>query len=551
MVCLMRVSPRLLPRLGAILAAVSLASPLVAQQPPRRSPDPAKRPAPAPQAKGDSAAKGAGATAAASDTIKKTTSDSANAAAKAPAAAAVATITGTVFDSVHVQPLGDATVLIEGTDRGALTNRLGLFLVDSIPPGSGYRVHVQHPFLDSIGIAMRTDTFALAAGDQQTVKLGIPSSATLVELSCPAARRALGPAAVIGKLLDADTDAPVEGGRVSVAWLEMSLNAGLRKVPRVREALSGADGVYRICGLPASFEGTLQALHKGVTTAEVRVRFEGEPLVVQGLKIGNANSVVAATADSAMLRRQKEAAAGPQFSAVTLQRGNATLTGRVVNANGQPVVGARVDVIGTPGATLTKEGGEFAIAGLPSGTQSVVVRQIGYAPEERAVELSTRAPARVEVKMERPATVLNTVVVKADREVGLERVGFAMRKKSGGGYYMTGEDVLKRAPNQLTDVFRSVPGLRVSPAGNGMDYVIESSRNVTGGCVRYWVDGAVFEAMFPGDVDRLVPPNEIAAIEVYNGISVPAQFQQAGNSSCAAIVIWTKTRVDAPPGRRR
>ena len=239
------------------------------------------------------------------------------------------------------------------------------------------------------------------------------------------------------------------------------------------------------------------------------------------------------------------------FSAVTLQRGNATLTGKVVNAAGQPVVGARVDVIGTPGATLTKEGGEFSIAGLPSGTQSVVVRQIGYAPEERAVELSTRAPARLEVKMERPATVLNTVVVKADRDIGLERVGYTMRKKSGGGYYMTGEDVMKRAPNQLTDVFRSVPGLRVSPAGNGMDYVIESSRNVTGGCVRYWVDGAVFEAVFPGDVDRLVPPNEIAAIEVYNGISVPAQFQQAGNSSCTAIVIWTKTRVDTPAGRRR
>ena len=532
----MRVFPYLLPRLGALLAAASLASPLVAQQPPRRRPPP-------PVAKGDSAA-AKGDSAAAKKGAAAATPDSA-------ATKAAASITGTVFDSVHVQPLGDATVVIEGTERGGMTNRLGLFMVDSIPPGSGYRVHVQHVFLDSIGMAMRTDTFSLADGDQQTVKLGIPSPATLVELSCPAARRALGPSAVVGRLLDADTDAPVEGARVSVAWLEMSLNAGLRKVPRVREALSGADGVYRICGLPASFEGTLQALHKGVTTAEVRVKFEGEPLVVQGLKIGNANTVVAATADSAMLRRQKEAAAGPQFSAVTLQRGNATLTGKVVNAAGQPVVGARVDVIGTPGATLTKDGGEFSIAGLPSGTQSVVVRQIGYAPEERAVELSTRAPARLEVKMERPATVLNTVVVKADRDIGLERVGYTMRKKSGGGYYMTGEDVMKRAPNQLTDVFRSVPGLRVSPAGNGMDYVIESSRNVTGGCVRYWVDGAVFEAVFPGDVDRLVPPNEIAAIEVYNGISVPAQFQQAGNSSCTAIVIWTKTRVDTPAGRRR
>lgn len=455
-------------------------------------------------------------------------------------------LTGVVFDSLHAQPLGEAIVSIEGAGRMAVTSRLGLFQIDSIPPGEGYRARVQHPLLDSIGIQMVTQPFALGGDESQTLQLAIPSPATLVQLSCPAARRNLGPSAVIGRLLDADSDAPVEGARVSVAWLEMSINAGLRKIPRVREALSGADGVYRICGLPASLEGTLQAQHKGVQTSEVRVKFEGEPLMVQGLKIGNANTVASAATDSAALRRQKEAATGPQFSAVKLQTGNAVLNGRVINAAGHPVVGARVDVLGTPGATLTKENGEFSLANLPSGTQSVVVRQIGFAPEERAVDLSTRGPARIEVKMERPATMLSTVVVKADIDIGLERVGFSMRKKSGGGHYLTSDQIMQRAPNYLSDVFRSVPGIRVVPSGNGTDYVIESARNVTGGCVRYWVDGAVFEAVFPGDVDRLVPPWEIAAMEVYNGISVPAQFQAPGNSSCAAIVIWTKTRTDRP-----
>lgn len=514
--------------LGACIAIV--ASSVEAQQPPPKRPPPAPAPvkrAATPQKK-DSAAT--------NDTTKK-------AAASTPKP--MGSITGTVFDSVHSTPLSGATVLVEGANRAALTNRLGIFLIDSIPPGSGYRVHVQHAFLDSIGVLMRTDTFTLAENDGNALKLGIPSSATLVGISCPPARRALGPSALIGKLLDADSDAPVEGARVSVAWLEMSLNAQLRKVPRLREALSGADGIFRICGLPAEFEGTLQAQLKGISTSEVRVKFEGQGLVVQGLRIGNAQSVVASN-DTAALRRQKEAAAGPQFSAATLNRGNASLTGRVVNANGQPIVGARVDVLGTPGATLTREGGEFSLSGLPSGTQSVVVRQIGYAPEERAIDLSTRAAARLEVKMERPATVLSTVVVKADRDVGLEKVGFAQRKKSGGGYYMTSDDIEKRAPNLLTDVFRSVPGLRVVPSGNGTDYTVESSRNVTGGCIRYWVDGAMFEAVFPGDVDRIMPINEISAIEVYNGISVPAQFQAAGNSSCASVVIWTKTRTDRP-----
>ena len=516
-----------------VAAALTL-EPLQAQKTPpvRRPPIPAKSPVPAAvgQKKGDSTV-----------TAKPVV----------PAAPPIplASLSGTVYDSLHVAPLAGATVSVEGTDRVTVTSRLGIFMLDSVVPGAGLRVRVDHVLLDSIGIVMVTQPFELKDGDSPTIKLAIPSSASLVEVSCSAARRALGPSAVIGRLLDADTDDPVAGARVSVAWLEMSINAGLRKVPRVREALSGADGVYRICGLPSQIEGTLQASLKGVSTSEVRVKFEGQPLVVQGLKIGNANTVIASATDTAAVRRQKEATAGPSFSAARLQSGNASLTGRVVNANGQPVAGARVDVIGTAGATLTKDNGEFILAGLPSGTQSVVVRQIGYAPEERAVELSTRAVARVEVKMERPATVLSAVVVKADRDIGLDRIGFSQRKRVGGGYYITADDIQKRAPNLLTDLFRTVPGLRVSPGGNGTDYVIESSRSATGGCVRYYVDGAVFEAVFPGDVDRLVPPWEIAAIEVYNGISVPAQFQAAGSSSCAAIVIWSKTRVDKP-GKR-
>jgi len=508
----------------AILALASASSALAAQQ--RKPP-----------VKADSAK---------SDTTKKAAAAPAD---SAPAAArpAMSAINGVVFDSLHRMPLGRATVSVEGTNRGTATTTLGIFAIDSVPPGE-HRLRVDHPVLDSLGITMVTAPFQLNEGATGTVQLSIPSAASLIEISCPAARRNLGPAAVIGRLLDADTDAPVKGARVSVAWLEISINAGLRKVPRLREALSTEDGMFRICGLPAGFEGTLQAQLKSVTTSEVRVKDEGDLLVVQGLKIGNANTVIAAETDSAALARQKAITTGPSFSAARLQTGNAVLTGRVINAAGQPVVGARVDVIGTPGATLTKENGQFTINSLPSGTQSVVVRQIGFAPEEKAVELSTRGPAEVSITMARPATMLNTVVVKADRDVGLEKVGFTQRKKMGGGYYMDGDQITQRAPNQLTDLFRTIPGLRVVPAGNGIDYTVESARNVTGSCVKYYVDGAPFEAVFPGDVDRILPPNEIAAIEVYNGISVPAQFQAPGQSSCAAVVMWSKTRVDRPLG---
>lgn len=471
----------------------------------------------------------------------KPSADTGQKVAEPASAAPIAAVVGTVFDSVHVRPLAGASVMMEGSPRIGHTDERGQFRIDSIAPGT-YRVRVLHALLDSLGLSMLTNPLELKGGDEQEVALAIPSGATLVALSCPAARRALGPSAIIGRVLDADTDNPVDSARVSFAWSELSLQS-LRRVPKLREAITSADGVYRICGLPPQIEGgTLQAIKNGVNTAEVRVSVEGEGLVIQGLRIGNTETVTRAPTDSAE-KRVREAATGPLFSAMTMQRGNAALTGKVLSANGTPVIGARVDVVGTPGATLTRDGGEFSLSGLPSGTQSLVVRQIGFEPVEMPVELSTKAAARVTVTMTKPARILDPVVITASAAEGLERVGFNQRKRSAGGTFITGDDVMKRAPNLLSDVFRGVPGIRVEPVGN--EYQIVSARNVMGGCVKYFVDGAPWEAMFPGDVDRLYPPQEIAGIEVYpSGSSVPAQFQQAGQSSCSAIVIWSRTRTE-------
>jgi hypothetical protein len=448
------------------------------------------------------------------------------------------TVFGTVFDSVHMAPLEGALVLVDGSNRTGITTDKGAFRVDSIVPGK-YILRVAHELLDSLGMALVTDSFTVADGAVLPVALGIPSGEALVVASCPAARRALGPSAVIGRLLEAEADRPVAGARVSVAWSEISIRDNLRRVARVRDAQTGDDGVFRICGLPSELTGTVQAMHKGISTAEVKVTIEGQPLVIQGLRIGSAETVVAAN-DSAALARARESATGPRFSATTVRKGQAALTGRVVNGAGQPIVGARVDVLGTPGATLTRENGEFSLSELPSGTQTVVVRQIGFAPEEVAVELSTRAPQRVTVALTRAAQVLRAVEVTATADAGLDKVGFTQRRRGAGGYFITGEDIEKRAPNLLSDVFRTVPSLRVVPSGS--EYVVENARNPMNGCVKYYVDGAPWEAIFAGDVDRLLPPWEIAAIEVYNGANTPMQFQAPGASNCASIVIWSKTR---------
>jgi len=133
--------------------------------------------------------------------------------------------------------------------------------------------------------------------------------------------------------------------------------------------------------------------------------------------------------------------------------------------------------------------------------------------------------------------------VTARKEKGLMDVGFSDRKRSGMGYYLDEDQLKLRQTTQFSDMLRTVPGLRVQPAGDGTN-VITSSRDATGGCVTFYVDGSPWQQMTPGDLDTFVRPEEVGALEVYSGSTTPAQFQQPGQSGCTTVVIWTKRRIN-------
>ena len=446
-------------------------------------------------------------------------------------------VAGSVVDSIHGGvPLQGATVKINGTNREAKTDANGRFEIDSIPPGE-HSLSLIHPLLDTLGIAINTRAVPFQAGNSLAVELAIPSAQTVLERSCAPAWRARGPSALVGKVLDADTDTPLVGAKVSLVWYQLSLTT-LKKEPVYRSQPVGPDGTYRICGLPGGVDGTVQAEYNGRKTAEVRVVMdEANPLGFQSLRIG---TTVVADAPSTDTTHRTTGAA--KDTTPPRLRGPARLTGKVINAAGAPVANARVDVSGTGAATLSREDGTFGFTDLPSGTQALVVRQLGFEPVEVPVELSGRAPRQVTVTMSKPARVLDPVAVVAERSKdGLDQVGFARRQKIGFGYFMGPEDIQQRQATRMTDLFRTVPSLRVVPSG--MDYTVESARDATGGCVTYVVDGSPYRSLFAGDIDRLMPPNDLAAIEVYTGSNTPAEFQTPGNSSCTTIVMWSRFKV--------
>ena len=458
----------------------------------------------------------------------------------APAPPTTGFLQGVAIDSLHGEPLVGALISVEGTARMAITDSLGRFFIDSIEPGSR-RVLVDHPLLDTLGISLVTPAMAIGANELTRTLIPVPTGEFLVNLFCPAARRALGPGALVGRIREPDSDSAAIGARVSLVWYDPDppgLPANLRvgkKPPRVREATVGADGTYRLCGLPEKYEAKLQAQRKdGGATAEVPLVQDGGVLALRSMSVAALPTIAAA----------RDSAGG---AVIQQPRGTARVFGKVVNRNGAPVGGARVGLMGTSAATLTRANGDFVLDSLPAGTQAIVVRQIGYRPTELAVDLSSRTPARVTVQLGAFVPELSPVEVVSRRDEGLQKVGFLDRKRnSAGGHFLSPEQIEKRNALKFSDILRSTPGIRVSEQ-NGQAMITSTRSTQANGCVMMYVDGSQWQQLEPGDLDSFVQPNEVAAIEVYSGASVPAQFSSAGQS-CAAVVVWTKTRVQS---RRR
>ena len=191
---------------------------------------------------------------------------------------------------------------------------------------------------------------------------------------------------------------------------------------------------------------------------------------------------------------------------------------------------------------VTRANGEFTLDSLPSGTQAIVVRKLGYGVTEKAVELSSNTPTQTTVTMDDYVPTLATVRVEAAQDKALSDIGYLQRKQTGMGFFMDGKQI-NHESMAFSDVMRVVPGLRISPVGDGRTYVISDARNASNGCVNFYVDGSPWTTMSPGDIDQFVRPQELVAIEVYHGSQTPPQFTQPGQSSCATIVAWTVAKV--------
>jgi hypothetical protein len=445
----------------------------------------------------------------------------------APAAASgFSSASGVIVDSLHDGPLVHANVIIEGTNRVGFTDKDGRYSVDSIPAGA-HRVRVLHAVLDTVGISLRTPDVNFVAGQNHSLDISIPGPKWMASRFCNAAQQNLGPAALVGFVKDPDTNTPMVGAKVELVY--DAVDPIGRKSPRVRSGTTDSTGIYRICGIPGDMTGKVQVFRNGVSSGEVPAEVTNGFLGLRAFSIvGEHQTVVAVKNDSGKVRM--------------VAKGSAKLTGRVLDKKGLPLREARVIIQGGDKPVLTNAAGIFTLDSLPSGTQSLEVRKLGYSVAEVPVELSTLAPATANVTMTDAVPLLETMRTEAVADQALSQLGYTERKNAGFGTFLDGNQINHDAL-MFTDIMYTVPGLKVSPVGNGRDYAVSDARNAAGGCVTYWVDGFQWPEMSPGDINTFVRPGETVAVEVYHGSNTPPQFQKSGQTSCVAIVIWTQGKV--------
>lgn len=232
-------------------------------------------------------------------------------------------------------------------------------------------------------------------------------------------------------------------------------------------------------------------------------------------------------------------------------QGSGSVRGTVSSDVGGTMEGAQIRLFfgSVPIATgESDESGKFTLANLNPGPAWLQVRRLGFRPESLPVTVAATDPTVVSVRMVRAAVELSAVKVLGRRDVIGPMAGFYKRQQSGSGRFFNHQEIERRNPNDLSDLLRTVPGIRIENRGPISTVRIRGNR-----CAPLvWLDG---QALMAGEVDLDAwDPRTFDGIEVYSGpASVPVEFQrdQRMSSTCGTIVLWSRQPTPREPKRKK
>jgi len=198
--------------------------------------------------------------------------------------------------------------------------------------------------------------------------------------------------------------------------------------------------------------------------------------------------------------------------------------------------------------TATNATGAFTLTAPGPGAYYILTESLGYSPSiDGILELGEGASLTVEIYLKPKPIVLDSIkvaVARAQIFQHLEGAGFNERMVTGFGHFITPEEIERRNPRYMADLFRNAPGVRLIGGGGFSGTGIEFNNASMGGATcspQIYVDG-IFVNADPewGGLEGVADISQIAAVELYTRASnVPLQWGGTG-SACGVVLIWTR-----------
>lgn len=201
-----------------------------------------------------------------------------------------------------------------------------------------------------------------------------------------------------------------------------------------------------------------------------------------------------------------------------------TITGKITDENGEPLIGATVVIKGTTIGTVTDVNGNYSFSNVPSGDVTLIVSFIGYSQKEVLAD-----GTNVDIVLDEDIVGLDEVVV----------IGYGSVKKSdltGALSQVKSEDIV------------AYPSLGVTQAlqGRAAGVQIQSNNGEPGSSYKVRIRGAtsinsssdplyVVDG-FPGAT--MPPPEDIESVEVLKDASATAIYGSRGANG--VIMVTTK-----------
>jgi hypothetical protein len=255
---------------------------------------------------------------------------------------------------------------------------------------------------------------------------------------------------------------------------------------------------------------------------------------------------------------------------LTTPLGAQILRGKVLDGPtgaGIPAAAVRALIGGRDvGHARTGADGTFSFQLRVPGTVRIEAQRTGYRTTVTGdLPVGLRETVNVEVKLSAEAITIEPLRVTArvapPRRRSLELNGFYERKRRGFGKYLRREEIERHGRSNLAQVLSYVPGTAV--LRRGMHDYIYFPRNggpglgrmrSSGGraparwgppansCLpRLFVDGLRMAYDIDNDINSVVDPEQVEAVELFLGPSeIPVEYND-NNSRCGVILIWTRS----------